>query len=602
MTKCIAKMFLVFLVLSLIFCFTLSANNLQKTYTVNDDIYKRVDRLTREAGVIGPSSFSPMSGKVLEIALQRIDTSKLSQTQLEEYNDLYNEIVNDEEINTIFYSDNFGLDLGMGANLAFNFEDYEKFSFSNQKIDRRNDNMIPYRYLDGFASIYPKIYFGDYIFLEGKFELRNNDWRNYESSLGWLLTNAEGKIRFFGLGYPNALAPEIPYKAGLSVGNDYIHFILGRYPHSIGSGITGNLMVGDNFLYQEISNLSLISNYFTYNISVTRFDQMNNIQESNPGFAEMSRSEFDGMQQFRVVHQFDVNLFNKVRFAVDLSTIYNSTYGFDLRFFYPFVIAHNYYNYTNELEKTPFDEANNMMTFSLEATPMKGLSIGAQFALDQAQTYFEDKTSVPSAWGVLANIKYTTSIKEHGNLDSWFEFVYTNPYIYLNGKIDPNTKLYDYNLDYIIGYRAHYVPEFGYSGYQYGPDTILFAFGSEYISNSNWTLGFKTIYRIQGLKRLGNKYDSNSESIYIDMSNSTIENDSSIYINNSTPTGGWNSAEHFLQPVVYGSYSFDYYNLKIYASIAFNTYFNYEFTKGKTEFLPQATIGIKWTGINTNWF
>ena len=121
MTKYIAKRFLVFLVLSLIFCFTLSANNLQKTYTVNDDIYKRVDRLTREAGVIGPSSFSPMSGRILEIALQRIDTSKLSQTQLEEYNDLYNEIVNDEEINTIFYSDNFGLDLGLRANLAFNF-------------------------------------------------------------------------------------------------------------------------------------------------------------------------------------------------------------------------------------------------------------------------------------------------------------------------------------------------------------------------------------------------------------------------------------------------------------------------------------------------
>ena len=290
-----------------------------------------------------------------------------------------------------------------------------------------------------------------------------------------------------------------------------------------------------------------------------------------------------------------------MRFAIDLSTIYNSTYGFDLRFFYPFVISHNYYNYTNELEKTYFDEANNMMTFALETTPIKGLSIGAQFTLDQAQVYFEDKTSVPSAWGVLANIKYTTPINDCGNLDTWVEFVYTNPYIYLNGKID-SEGLYDYNLDYIVGYHANYVPEFGYSGYQYGPDTILFALGGEYISNSSWNVGFKTIYKVQGQKRLGNKYDSNTESTHIDMSNSTIETDSSVYINNNTPTGGWGNAEHLVQPVIYGSYLFENYNLQIYSSIAFSTYFNYDFIKGKTEFLPQATIGIKWTGINNDWF
>lgn len=590
MTKYIAKRFLVFLVLSLIFCFTLSANNLQKTYTVNDDIYKRVDRLTREAGVIGPSSFSPMSGRILEIALQRIDTSKLSQTQLEEYNDLYNEIVNDEEINTIFYSDNFGLDLGLRANLAFNFEDYEKFDFSTQKVDHRNDNMIPYRYQEGFVSIYPKIYFGDYIFIEGNFELRNNDRRNYESSLGWLITGADNQFSFMGNGYPNSMAPEIPYKAGLSVGNDYIHFILGRYPHSIGSGITGNLMVGDNFLYQEISNLSLISNYFTYNISITRFDQMDNL---GGGIAKISQREFDGMQQFRVVHRFDINLFNKARFAVDLATIYNSTYGFDLRFFYPFVLSHNYYNYTNFLEKETFDEANNMMNFYLEIAPIRGLSVSLQFAIDQMQVYFETQDSVPAAWGALANVKYSTPISNLGHLDSWFEFAYTNPYIYLNGKYDDNGM--DYNLDYITGYHTKHVQDYGYSGYQFGPDTILFALGSEF-NSANWKAGIKTLYRVSGKNRLGNKYVNIYETD-IDMSQSVIEKGD----NESTPTGGWNNAEHLLQPVIYGSYKFEYCNLEVYTSVAFNTYFNYEFT-GKTVFLPQATIGIKWTGINKDWF
>ena len=232
----------------------------------------------------------------------------------------------------------------------------------------------------------------------------------------------DNQFSFMGNGYPNSMAPEIPYKAGLSVGNDYIHFILGRYPHSIGSGITGNLMVGDNFLYQEISNLSLISNYFTYNISITRFDQMDNL---GGGIAKISQREFDGMQQFRVVHRFDINLFNKARFAVDLATIYNSTYGFDLRFFYPFVLSHNYYNYTNFLEKETFDEANNMMNFYLEIAPIRGLSVSLQFAIDQMQVYFETQDSVPAAWGALANVKFSTPISNLGHLDSWFEFAYT---------------------------------------------------------------------------------------------------------------------------------------------------------------------------------
>ena len=54
--------------------------------------------------------------------------------------------------------------------------------------------------------------------------------------------------------------------------NDYINFTAGHYPHSMCNGITGNLLVGDNFYYQEIITLSFMSR-FTYNISVTHFNQ-----------------------------------------------------------------------------------------------------------------------------------------------------------------------------------------------------------------------------------------------------------------------------------------------------------------------------------------
>ena len=49
---------------------SVSASSLQKVYTVRDDIYTRVDALCMQSGVIGPSSFSPVSGSSLMLALE----------------------------------------------------------------------------------------------------------------------------------------------------------------------------------------------------------------------------------------------------------------------------------------------------------------------------------------------------------------------------------------------------------------------------------------------------------------------------------------------------------------------------------------------------
>ena len=180
------------------------------------------------------------------------------------------------------------------------------------------------------------------------------------------------------------------------------------------------------------------------------------IHADNPNYTDFSRSEFDGMQQFRVLHRFDVNIVDKARIALNLATIYNSHYGLDIRFFYPFVLGHNYYNYTNSIEKTDFDEANNIMSIEAEWNIIKGLTASVQLAIDQFQMPWEDKSSLPMAYGVLGNLKYTRNLGK-GTLRTWFEAVYTNPYLYLNGKRynDGSETYIDYNLDYIVGYNMH---------------------------------------------------------------------------------------------------------------------------------------------------
>ena len=79
-------------------------------------------------------------------------------------------------------------------------------------------------------------------------------------------------------------------------------------------------------------------------------------------------------------------------------------------------------------------------------------------------------------------LKYSSKIGD-GRFNLWFESVYTNPYLYLNGKRykkeDSKTGI-EHNLDYIIGYQSEYMNDYGYSGYIYEPDNIVFSIGAKY--------------------------------------------------------------------------------------------------------------------------
>ena len=580
--------------------------NLQKTYTSRDDIYQRIDALCMRAGVLGPSNFTPVSGRILEIALERINYEELSARDKEEYDCLMKEIFEDERL---FTSEYFSADIDMTVNLSFNIADYEKMNYESGLYyngftkNRRNDELIPYRYQIPSLLLWPQFFFGDSVFLEGAFSIGNNGRRMYESSFGWLLTNVSGQLSIFG-SHGSALAPELPYRAGASIGNDYLSFILGRYPHSIGSGITGNLVVGDNFNYQEIANLSFVSNYFSYNISFTRFDSqfanndLSSVIPENSHIIGFSRNEFRGGQQFRVVHRFDFNLFDRFMFSVDLATLYSSDNGFDIRFFYPFMIAHNYYNYANWTEKEEYDEANNLIGLEAEFIISKGLSIYVQGAIDQFQMYFEDQDDLPAAWGIQGNIKYSTQIGE-GTLNTWFETTYTNPYLYLNTKYadDKGNRVYDYNLDYIVGYHSQYLDDYGFSGYVYGPDSLVFSLGGNYYSKNNiWYVGLDLFLRIQGQNVIRHKYRDHQYT-YIDISNAMLNS-----FGKETPSGGWENAEYLFKVDITGGYVFDEINLELFGGVGLNTYFNFENQHGVVFFVPQATIGIKWTGINPSWF
>ena len=569
-------------ILAVLTVYPVAAENLQKTYTVRDEAYLRVDALSRRAGVLGPSSFSPMNARALIIALERIDVSSLSSKDKKEYEGLMQLLIKGDKI---YDSETLDVEMDLDINLQANIADYGQFNYFEEeyKTDRREEIPIPYRYQDPFLRIYPKFFFGNSVFIEGDFTLENNSMRLYESSLGWLITGVDGKLDIF----KENIMQYNPLKAGLSLGNNYISLIIGRYPHSIGSGVTGNMIVGDNFTYQEIGALSFLSNHFSYSMSLARFSQQEYLS-GEPVDVKFSRLQFTGMQQVRSVHRMDATFFDKLRLALDFGTMYNSTSSFDLRYFIPFMLQHNYYNYTNDVTKVPYDEANNIMGITLEYVPARGLSLMAQFVLDQYQLPTEDPDSVPIAYGVMANIKHS-ALTRNGQINSYIEGVYTNPFIYLNRKENDDGTI-DVNLDYFVGYN--YNNEYNFSGYAYGPDAIVFSLGSEYADmDRTWNIGGRLLYKIQGDSRI------RISSSGIDMSGVIFGHDPSSYMGINTPSSGWDNAEHLIKFTGYGSYNMTRYGLSFYGAAGMNTYFNYDNVKGETKFLPQATVGIKWSAL-----
>ena len=575
------------------------AANMQRVYTTRDDIYQRVDALCMRAGVIGPSSFSPMPARGLEIALERIDRSKLSLQDRAEYDYLAGMLAEREAL----YSDGyFRFDIGTGLNFGINVADYSDFNYAHTgseapQWDHRENTLVPFRYEKGLFSLTVDMEFGDSVYLGGKLDIKNPSDLMYESTLGILIT---GNLPD-GRGLSAGISSEWPQQAGMSIGNDYISFILGRFPHSIGSGITGNLMVGDNFNYQEVVLFSLLSNHFSYNISVTRFDQQAQASSDPDNWnSDFTRSKFSGPQQFRVVHRFDITLFDKMRLALDLGTIYESTNGLDFRFFAPFVVSHNYWNYSNSIGRAPYDEANNFMTLSTEWNIAKGISLTAQLAIDQYQTFWESEADLPLAFGALANLRWSASTESGNRLSGWVEAVYTNPYLYLNGKrTTPGVEnSLDYNLDYIVGYNSHHMDDYGWSGYIYGPDNIVFSTGMKYQQKDDeYELGGNIMYKVQGEKGLRHRANSMTD-FELDMSHAVIESDSGTFMSNLwTPSGGWRNAEHLVKLALYGRTSFDASSwgaVSIYGALGANFYHNFNHIPGADEFQPQLMFGIMW--------
>ena len=556
----------------------LPAGNLQKTYLMTDDIWIRANRLCISTGHLGPAPVSPTTGAEIMQALERLDYASLTERQKDEYDYIASRL-EDPSVGITMESRYAELDPEL-------FIGFEAYAFNHMKSTPADEFFIPYR--DRIPLIYGEAhtYFGDIVYLDlqymfkdgpqgfivddsGLHQSQDGLFYNFTNA-GFLLSPAlDGSWQYFGNSRNIYTVMNYqPIKAGGSIGNDFLNLFIGRSRQEFGNGITGNLVIGDNFSYQEMIKLSAFSDIFSYYLSLTHFDNI----EQGKDF------QMDGLHQNRLIHRFDFNILNKVRFAVNIGAQMLTDAPFDLRMLNPMMIIHNWNNNSEsiDLEADNGDELNNILGFELEYAFLPGFIATGQVVIDQMKIYGENNSTVPAAFGFMLNVRNILTLDD-GYLDSYIEGAYTSPYLYLNYKTMNGEDCY--MLDHIIGYRfsQNNTTEESYTGYVYGPDAIVLSLGTEYISLDSWSVKGSLLYMAHG---------DNGKEDWRDRNNRTGLTD-------PTPTG---IVEHTFSTRVGGSYSFTE-SLKLTAEVA--GIFQWNYHNQRDVFRPtfQAAIGISWTAL-----
>lgn len=539
--------------------------NTQKQYTVSSTEWQTAASLCRIAGVVGPSSSGPVAGTEILQALKAIDIYKLSSNLQKTLEDLFHKLENPSRL---LSGTNYAIDL----ETIINAEAYVHTSPFEDITER--DWLKGYQDRLPFAEGVAEGWFGDHIY--GLFTY---------SAMKNLQPAGEKHPYFYPYFNTNiyfrlpTMQRTMPFQVGIFAGDNVWNFTIGRNRASMGNGKTGNLLVGDNFQFQEFMKLSLFTPLITYNLNITHFDQQNKALDDPTTLIPF---RLNRMHQIRSVHRLSVNIAKNFQITLSECTLFQMDSSLDWRLLNPFMFMHNYNNFERCLE------ANNMFSLELDYTFLPSWSWHAQAVVDQIQLpseidFSEEEgeaaTLAPNAWGVLTNFTGTWGVGK-GYLEGFLEGVYTSPYLYLNRKaLERNFPgEVDWNHDFIVGYRLTDSNDLSYSGYKFGPDSIVAALGLSYHVFGDWSCNGQIMYKAQGQHGIAwpGSNKSQEEEIGID------------HINDWSPTG---IPEHLLSIFIDGKKKF-MEGLEIGGSLGFISVWNFKHEIGRTWQDLQLSIAV----------
>lgn len=495
-------------VLLLLLLLPLAASPAQKYYPVASDEWQTVNAICHWAGVSGPTSNGPVTALQLLAALERA----------ERYIDGENAVLEnikavlDEEDS--FYSDDLG---SISLNGELSPEMYVQTSrpYDTLPADAWNRDsdwfLRSHSERESLFSLILENTIKDNFYGRLRFSFRQKS--NPEDENIW---NKNLHFSFVG----NVINQNFPFDGGVSLGSGGLSLIVARSRVSLGEGYTGNTAIGDNYDYQDFMKAGFYTKSSSVFLTLTTFDSSHGSDISSPW--DVRVSSFSGWKNIRHSASYEIVLVDRLKLSLAFVTLLDTTASFDIRYLNPFIFLHNMYNFheSGESHKYSTLEANNMITLDLSWTLAKKWNMYIQVTMDQLQLPGESDEYIhdfdytePNTFGGLFNISYSDIIKGSGILNLYGEVVYNMAGMYLNSKYyDSEGNVVQtaggsrcWSQDYLVGYHRELesADDVAYSGYKYGPDSVVVSFGGTYRVPYGFAVSASLFYMAHGEKGRG---------------------------------------------------------------------------------------------------
>jgi len=567
-------------------------SNQQRIIAVDSPVYKAMENLYIMAGKALPSSSGPWSENEMALMLSRIDRESLNDTGKKYYDYISSMVVSKPRLQ---YNDNLGISFGANFNL-------EGYLHTNKEFEDEED------WFHGFTSRKPFFQFTYetwatdhfYGYFEATFQ------HNYGYNVGLADEGRENLLykNTFNINIPilnavlfsmpqkegsNHLLADFdwtfPYRAFVSFGGDNWNFMAGRDKLSWGSGETGNMMLSYSFPRQTFARFNTYFEKFKYSIVVSIYPAT--------GSEESQYQSLDGYKAL-VAHRLEFNLFNnKVGLVINEACMYWSTkdQSFSLAQINPFGFMHNEYIAGN---------GNSLLVFELNYTPIRGINVYGQFAVDEFSGPGEGRTN-PAAFGFLGGLKGSTILSD-GILYGSIEFAKTDPFLFIRGLhyADSAEKRKGYGYDALLRTiscdRIILINKF--VTYTYGNDVIILDGKVNYEVPKVFKVGFEAMYMVSGSMNV-NSYWGRYRKEYDDapdVKTPTTFNpfDSEDYDTTTNTVKKQHAVEKSIILSLTGEYNI-LRNLKVYGIVDCLIVTNQRNVEGANETDLQATIGISYS-------
>ncbi len=470
-----------------------AGRNLQKIHAVDSDVYQAIKYLYIDRGYSLPSTTGPWSSDELLKMLERIDPATLAAGALATYDFAVAAL---DEGKKPF---KFGLEAAVEGYYHTNTAEFTRESDWIRGFSERKPA------LDLSLETWPSEHFYGFSAISVGNARYNGFGADGPTSTQFGSSAFTTNLPLVPPSVMSDLDFNIPYRAFGSFGGDGWNVEVGRDRMSWGPGESGNFVVGDNLLYQNVGRFTTYGKHFKYTFATSFFPHPANyypLIDPSTGDAihQGAQNSVDhGLSMF-LSHRLEWRMFSdKVGLALTEAIMYQSLDNtIDLRVLSPTAIFHNYYFRAN---------SNSILSLELDYSPIRAVNLYGQVVVDEFALPGEpvpgsNDNALPDGFGFMLGVKGSHSLGK-GMLFGSAEWARTDPYLYLRDNGSYSQSQGQYGINWVVALRefsnaAGVTYTEDYLGYKYGGDAIVMNANAGYKQFGKWHVEGNFFYMLHG--------------------------------------------------------------------------------------------------------